>query len=59
MRDKCTGLRGLNGFMNSATPDVRTKFEDLVSKNTTCLNPVNADPGSNVCGFGLESGPDS
>jgi hypothetical protein len=56
VRDACTGLRGLNGFMNSATPDVRTKFADLVSKNTTCLNPVNADPGSNVCGFGLESG---
>jgi hypothetical protein len=56
VRDACTGLRGLNGFMNKDTAEVGTKFEDLVSKNSTCLNPVNADPGSNVCGFGLESG---
>jgi hypothetical protein len=56
VRDACTGLRGRNGFMNRNTPNVRTLFEDYVSKNSTCLNPVNAPPGSNVCGFGLESG---
>jgi hypothetical protein len=56
MRDSCTGLRGLNGFMNSATPDVRAKFADLVSQNSACLAPVDADPGANVCGFEMESG---
>jgi hypothetical protein len=56
VRDSCTGLRGLNGFMNSATPDMRAKFADLVSQNSACLAPVDADPGANVCGFEMESG---
>lgn len=55
MREKCTGLRGLNGFLNSATPDVRGKFEDLVTQDASCALPTSA-PGANLCGADIESG---
>lgn len=55
MRDTCTGLRGLNGFMNSATPDVRGKFQNLVTQDASCDLPTSA-PGANLCGADIESG---